>query len=190
MKVCKNEFRLLFLRADLFNSKLAATRFVKFFALKLKLFGNDVLGRDIRLSDLGQDELDFMRSGSRWLTHRDRAGRAVCFFIPPCNKPSVETRFKVMMWSYFNTLRDKETQKRGMLLLFYIVGASGSLDAQQFYRIREFIQAVPTRIIGFHICYDNPKIHPMISLLIKAFDKFVTARCRSHYGKHHRDEPK
>eukprot|EP00980_Cylindrotheca_fusiformis_P026955 scaffold18140_cov54-Cylindrotheca_fusiformis.AAC.1 len=75
--VHNKELRLLFLRSALFNSKNAAVRFVKFFTLKLRIFGKEKVGKDILISDLGPEGLDFCRlHGSRWLPHRDRAGRA------------------------------------------------------------------------------------------------------------------
>eukprot|EP00980_Cylindrotheca_fusiformis_P017879 scaffold5672_cov97-Cylindrotheca_fusiformis.AAC.2 len=187
-EVCNKELRLLFLRTDLFNSRDAAVRFVRFFALKLRLFGTEKVGKDILMSDLGPEELEFCRfGGSRWLPHRDRAGRAVLFVLPNMSnrKFSVDCRFRVLLWTCFNVLRDKETQRKGLVLVLFNVGASGSFDPQLLYNAREIVQSFPSRLIGFHICYDNPMRRPVISLVIAALDKFITARCRSHYGKPH-----
>jgi hypothetical protein len=161
-------------------------RMTKFFALKLNLFGQEKLGRDILLSDLGTDELELVCcSGSRWLSQRDRSGRAILFMsaIRSKFKPSFETRFRALVWACFHALKDKDTQKHGMLLIVFIVGRSGSFQPQFLYRIRELVCALPIRFVGLHICYDNPKVHPVISLLLAAFDRFLTARCRSHFGK-------
>eukprot|EP00980_Cylindrotheca_fusiformis_P003723 scaffold824_cov129-Cylindrotheca_fusiformis.AAC.3 len=184
-EVCNRELRLLFLRSDVFNSRNAAIRFVKFFAVKLRLFGREKVGNDIRLSDLGPEELDFGRlGGSRWLPHRDRAGRAVLFVLPNMSKRkfSVDCRFRALLWSFFNALRDKETQRKGLVLVLFNVGSSSSLEPEVLYHLREMVQSIPLRLIGFHICYDNPMRRPLISLLIAALDKFITARCRSHFG--------
>eukprot|EP00980_Cylindrotheca_fusiformis_P003722 scaffold824_cov129-Cylindrotheca_fusiformis.AAC.2 len=183
--VCNKELRLLFLRSDLFNSRDAAVRFVRFFAVKLRLFGREKIGKDILLSDLEPEGLDFCRlGGSRWLPHRDRAGRAVMFVLPNMSKRkfSIECRFRAILWTFFNALRDRETQMKGLILVLFNVGTSGSFDPQLLYHVREMVQCIPSRYSGFHICYDNPMRRPVISLVIAALDRFITARCRSHYG--------
>ena len=50
--VLNKEFQLMFLRADQFDTKLAALRLVKHFHLKLQLFGKDKLCRPIVQDDL------------------------------------------------------------------------------------------------------------------------------------------
>jgi hypothetical protein len=72
------KIRLKFLRTDNFNPRLAAQRLIKFFAMKLHLFGPEHLTRDIRLDDLSNDEKKSVESGLvQLLPLRDRAGRAV-----------------------------------------------------------------------------------------------------------------
>ena len=72
------DFRLRFLRADRFDTKLAASRYVRFFEAKLKLFGRERIAQDIVQDDLGEEALDALYSGiAQLLPRRDNAGRLV-----------------------------------------------------------------------------------------------------------------
>ena len=85
--VSDRDFRLRFLRCDLFDAQKAAIRFAKHFQLKLDLFGPDKLVLDITQDDLEKDVMDVLYSGDgRFLPQRDRAGRLV--MIPHPNHSS------------------------------------------------------------------------------------------------------
>lgn len=75
-----SKFRLMFLRAEDFNTDAAAVRMTNHFNCKLELFGEDKLGRDILLSDLSDDDLEsFKAGGMQALSHCDMAQRTVVF---------------------------------------------------------------------------------------------------------------
>jgi hypothetical protein len=72
--------KIRFLRADDFDPAAAAARMVAHFNLKLDLFGSDLLGRDIRLDDLSDDDLESLRGGGMQLLQvPDHATRGVVF---------------------------------------------------------------------------------------------------------------
>jgi hypothetical protein len=72
------KMRLMFLRAEYFDAEKAAIRMVMFFEHKLDLFGSDALARPLRLSDMDEDDMACLKSGSvQLLPVRDRAGRLV-----------------------------------------------------------------------------------------------------------------
>lgn len=77
-------FRLMFLRAELFNVSRAVTRMLLFLEKKAKFFGADTIGRPLRWSDLDGETLKVLRSGDfQILPSRDRAGRPVILQIGP-----------------------------------------------------------------------------------------------------------
>lgn len=100
----------MFLRADDYNPKNAATRLVKFMEGKLKYFGSDPLARPIEYSDLDNDTIQCLRSGvMQILPCRDRAGRAILcdmntmfpkLFCICCFAPRKTTNLKDVEW-YF-----------------------------------------------------------------------------------------
>jgi hypothetical protein len=72
------EFRLMFIRADRFDVKSAALRFVRHFQVKLDLFGEEKLAMDITQDDLDRDSMEAVYSGlAQLLPEPDRGGRAV-----------------------------------------------------------------------------------------------------------------
>ena len=74
-------FRLAFLRAEAFDPARAVRRMAAHFESRLAHFGTaDVLGRDIKMSDLSawNEDLLLIESGAlQLLKHLDRAGRSV-----------------------------------------------------------------------------------------------------------------
>ena len=80
--VQSRRFRLKFLRVAHFDVKAAAIRFVKFFDLKLEVFGPNALARDIAFNDLTKEDKIMLKKGyMQRFPVRDRAGRAVYCMI-------------------------------------------------------------------------------------------------------------
>jgi hypothetical protein len=78
-----HKLRLKFLRAEIFNARLAAGRLVRFFEEKKKLFGPDKLTKEIKLRDLDKEDRKFLDRGFRQIVPlRDRAGRRIIIWIP------------------------------------------------------------------------------------------------------------
>ena len=77
------DFLLMFLRSEHFDCKKAAKRLFFHFQHKEELFGSgEVLGRDVRLSDLNADDLKWLETGAmQFLSNRDNMGRPVFVFI-------------------------------------------------------------------------------------------------------------
>ena len=77
------KLHLKFLRAERFKTEPAAARLVKFFEVKRNLFGDEMLTKDIRFSDLEESDRRCVESGiSQILPLRDRAGRVVAVWLP------------------------------------------------------------------------------------------------------------
>ena len=77
------DFRLRFLRAELFDAKKAALRMTRFLEVCLEFFGVENLMRPIRLTDFSRKELKVFNIGRiQLLPYRDRGGRRVVVGIP------------------------------------------------------------------------------------------------------------
>ena len=80
--VNNQRFLLKFLRADRYDPKLAAERMIRYFDLKLFLFGESRLCKDITFDDLQPEDVKMIKKGhAQILPTRDRAGREVRVFI-------------------------------------------------------------------------------------------------------------
>jgi hypothetical protein len=75
------KFKLMFLRADVYDAEKAAKRMIKYYEDKLELFGEEKLAKDITLDDLTEEDMDVYSTG--WcleLPHKDQVGRPIWFF--------------------------------------------------------------------------------------------------------------
>ena len=78
-----DDFRLRFLRLELFDVIKAAQRIVRFLDLLLDLFGDFALKRAIRLRDFDSEELRCIRMGClQFMPFRDRSGRRIFAAFP------------------------------------------------------------------------------------------------------------
>lgn len=69
---------LMFLRRDAYDTSKAAARMLSHFDMKLPLWGEDKLGRDIALKDFNKHDMACLKEGFfQTLPSRDRAGRSV-----------------------------------------------------------------------------------------------------------------
>jgi len=73
-----NDFRLIFLRCELFDARKTALRMLNFLNFTSDLFGQALLQRPIRMTDLTKREEKLLRTGNtQVLPYRDRAGRPI-----------------------------------------------------------------------------------------------------------------
>jgi len=79
-------------------------------------------------------------------------------------------------------MRDEETRKNGMVLIFYNVGSTRMPDRKFCFALNDFIKGMPNPFVSFHICYDNLRVRPILSLILSTIGTFLTVRCRSHFG--------
>ena len=78
------QFRMRFLRAELFHPQQAARRFANFVQNLFELFGPQTFYRPPQLADFSKDELRVLNLGRiQLLPYRDRAGRRVIAMFPP-----------------------------------------------------------------------------------------------------------
>ena len=78
-------FRLRFLRADKWDAKASALRMTRHFEEKQRLFGVDLLGRDITMLDLTDEDLKCLHAGGfQFLPRVDAGGRVVLFSRYSC----------------------------------------------------------------------------------------------------------
>lgn len=86
-------FRLIFLRADGFHPREAANRIVRFFEFKQELFGVGKLVKDIRLTDLEEEDRALYLQGTvRFLPKKDRTGRSVLCVYGKCHNALSQVR--------------------------------------------------------------------------------------------------
>jgi len=197
------DFRLRFLRCELFQVDKAVLRFINYLNLSYELFGAMALKRVVRISDMSKAELRFIRKGNyQILPYRDRAGRSVLVMLG-----GMDPKEDIMEWAkcYFYVrdavTRDSvESQRRGVVFVGDVSATmnrddSGRLlgissfkySAHTYAMTKKMIASVPSRIVAVHVCWpDIPgfRVFNLLNVLAKnASSSDYAMRVRVQVGK-------
>jgi len=125
-----DDFRLRFLRCELFDVAKAAIRMTKYLELVLDLFGDYALQRPIRLADFSRSELKDIRKGRfQFLPYPDRGGitgRRVMVVIPDHEWESISPRVrnKIMLYTTWVAGNDVHVQQEGIVFVAWFEKSS------------------------------------------------------------------
>lgn len=182
-------FRLKFLRAEKFNVSLAASRIAQHFEEKLQLFGEDVLGREIFLSDLDEDDMAALTTGYlQVLPQMDANNRKVLFYykaISNCYKRR-ENMLKAY-WYVTNAISYEEhVQKLGIVNLVYNVGGfpKNGMDYEKSRRFSRLMRAVPLRFNSIFVCLDETAWVTVVDTFSVLISRYLRIRLRMIFGNH------
>ncbi|CAJ1968359.1 unnamed protein product [Cylindrotheca closterium] len=195
--------RLKFLRGEKFNVKKAAQKFVRHFELKLELFGNSKLVKDIEQDDLGEGETKALYLGYvQWLPLRDISGRTVTVYFTgkTSGEESDEARsllneLKVFFYLRMIAMEDEAFQKNGVVLITLTGNESEARESMEQPAIQSNLkerarlgEALPGYNQCIHFCFSNVTsigaiaVLGMARFLIAVMSNFITIRTRIHKG--------
>jgi len=187
----QREFRLSFLRAERYDTKKAATRFIEYFEERRRLFGVDNLTTKIKLKDLDVETKYCVESGHiQVLPGRDRAGRSVIVGTKKLalTRENCHDKNSVLRAFWFLSsiaLEDIKTERNGIVFVNYAVGGTHDESNGGFsHRIRDWgniLRAMPLRVASIHCCVDNHKLKQTtyLSTLMLGASNFVRVRCHA-----------
>ena len=192
------KLRLMFLRADKYNSQKAAQRMIDFFDWKLQLFGISKLCVDIQLSDMDKDDNQTIQYGLlQILPSRDSRGRIVFCNAPTYFKDTYRTAdsgLKTLYYMVMSAMEDSNSQKSGSVLIFYGLGPEKGYNPRKkelFIKATKLIGVLPFRLDAVHFCVPSPLqsssfviISPFVALIQNSIGKYFRARFRVHCGSH------
>jgi len=166
--VNQDDFRLRFLRCELFDVSKAADRMVLFLDSVQDLFGDYALQRSIRLSDFTRDEQKYMRRGRyQYLPFRDRSGRRILVSFPGKELETIPPRVKSKIALYFAWTggNDVNTQKLGIVALVWFDKAF-EVSSRPTKLHLKFHEVATVRATSIHLCTpDTPFYHFRRSVL-------------------------
>jgi len=186
----QREFRLSFLRAERFDTKKAAMRFIEYFEEKRRLFGVDNLTTKIKIKYLDTETKNCLESGQvQLLPGRDRAGRAV---IVGTTKLAI-ARGKFLdqksilraLWVLCSIALEDLKNETGVVFVNYAIGGNRDDSSSGFsHEIRDWgniLRALPLRVASIHWCVDNHKLKQTayLSALMLGASNFVRVRCHA-----------
>lgn len=189
------KIRLRFIRAEGYDSKKAAIRFVKFLEFAQELYGNFVADRPIRLSDLKtkQEKRALTKISFQFLPFRDRSGRRVYVSVGSCGYDvEPKMRIKILWYMFWVASEDIESQRKGVVIIGWPndsavvddeVKSCESDSGEDFsnsawenslrpsLRVIEgsyqgkAMEGLPMRVAAFHICFTDRPIFRIVNTL-------------------------
>ncbi|CAB9514190.1 Transfer protein [Seminavis robusta] len=189
------KFRLKFIRAERYDVRRAAARLIRFFDLKLELFGAEVLTRSITLKDLTAEDRETVKKGyTQRLPVRDRAGRSIfCHVFNGQTYESPESFVRIM---WYMSKSDEQSDKRGTINIFFKLKDYKFKNCNRAFGgtlfIGRMMAAAPWRADAMHKFLENEN---SLDLSTKVMNKLVDyctafivpeirARTRIHHGTH------
>eukprot|EP00537_Pseudo-nitzschia_pungens_P014741 CAMPEP_0172401532 /NCGR_PEP_ID=MMETSP1061-20121228/50627_1 /TAXON_ID=37318 /ORGANISM="Pseudo-nitzschia pungens, Strain cf. pungens" /LENGTH=564 /DNA_ID=CAMNT_0013135203 /DNA_START=216 /DNA_END=1910 /DNA_ORIENTATION=+ len=168
------EFKLRFLRCELFDAQKAASRFVRCHDFLFDLYGEYALRRPIRMTDLNREEMAFLRDGQyQLLPYRDRSGRRIyAIVVKKRNHIPKRVLHKVFFYLWFvlsggtdianHDINNIETQRKGAVIIF-IPSQQVYSDTDNILSQIKFVQdrasanayvaeIIPLRVAAIHLC--------------------------------------
>ncbi|KAG7366862.1 hypothetical protein IV203_029532 [Nitzschia inconspicua] len=185
--VNSTSFRMMFLRSELFDVKRSAKRMVFHFRDKLAIFGRDLLTREILLSDLSLEEVEFFKQGRQQpLLQRDRGGRLLLFVVRQLEqeKMPMASRLRIT-WYYLMCCLDGDelTQKRGMVLIWWFISKDTlTYTYSETAKLVSLYRSLPLRLAGTHICSNDSRLRPFLNFGAQLLEHRLRLRLRFHFG--------
>jgi len=183
------DFRLKFLRCELFDASKAAIRLVKYLDLMVEMYGLFALQRKILLTDFSKHELQIMRAGFFQLfPFRDRSGRRVMCIVGNMGiqyDPFV--RLKTYFYFWMSAAEDVESQRKGVVFLVW-PGKNSSIRNIPSQKDRllhmQCNDAAPIRLAAIHFCFPNePFFHFLRSIMTMTLGMTYRLRLKFHVGE-------
>jgi hypothetical protein len=178
------DFRLKFLRCDLWDADAAALRLARHLQVKLDLFGRDLLCRDVRQRDLSPEARRGLMGGAiQILPVRDSVGRVVVLLLPDLTDPDIPAEALLQRSFYINTVttEDVTSQRNGSVLVVF--KKTRREHPVSFRRHFTLLSALPIRRNAVHVCFDLSIVTGSFGMFKYACEKFTRQRVRIHKGK-------
>lgn len=108
----------------------------------------------------------------------------IVFVFLPLSTRYLHTQIKSFMYIIQSAIEDELTQKRGMVFLFYLVGAKSLFfDRELNNSVSYLLECLPFRLSAVHICFDDPRLRMIKALLMITLGSSRRVRVRIHDGK-------
>ncbi|MGK3745402.1 MAG: hypothetical protein ACI90V_012263, partial [Bacillariaceae sp.] len=189
--VSSKEFRLRFLRYELFDIQKSAIRMLKWLELSFGLFGSVALERPICIStDFSLPEQKVFRKGYIQLLpfRASGTGRRIICIIPydeDWYAISLKIKLKILMYTFWTIGNDVDTQRKGVIT---IVMFDSSFHTISHLEGAGMIQPsdgwlLSVRTSAIHICTpDTPFFRLRRSFLTMAIGSHTRSRLKLHVG--------
>jgi len=179
-------FRLLFLRGNRFDAKAAADQMIRYFQMKINLFGIEKIVKDITISDLDDDDRACLRTGTHQVIGTDQAGRTIWFNLPGLRDfKTLENELRSRYYMAMELLKSEQAQRRGVVMVTYAIDRyRDSINGAGYVEHVHQILALPIQRVALHYCVSNQKEYILGSAALAVIPVKDRSRIRMHLGSH------
>lgn len=185
------DFRLRFLRSDLFDVKKAANKMVAFLDLVSELFGDFALRRQIQMSDFSREEMQVFRTGHlQLLPYRDRSGRRIFCSVGGYGVTvSLVTRVKILLYTVLAASDDVETQRKGIISIIWPGTKLPNGDNLRNVKLNRILflkrvyETLPVRTCSIHFGIPDSPFNQLMQTLITLSMPQYMQRMKFHVGE-------
>ncbi|KAL7572903.1 hypothetical protein ACA910_004548 [Epithemia clementina (nom. ined.)] len=185
-----DDFKLIFLRCEVFNADLAAQRYVHYWEKRLEIFGPEKAFQPLTLDQALSEDWTALNMGfAQWIPNvKDPQGRSIVF-INPANQDSRKYESKSMVRAFWYMVHaalveNEQAQKHGVVFVGYGRDAKLSQFDRELGRlnISSLQGAIPVRLAAIHLCRP-PSFFKVVFAFMKLFMKERTKkRILVHFG--------
>lgn len=181
-------FQLKFLRADKFDVFAAAARMCRHFEIKLEVFGEECLGREITMDDLDEDDMAAFKTGYiQVLQDRDYGHRPVLFYYKAVSSECYKRRENILRAYWYLTNKISETEEVQKLGISNVVYNNGGfprqgMDYEKSRRIAQMMRSAPLRFNNFYVCLDDKPWLTVVETFAIMMTRFLRVRLRMLRG--------
>lgn len=183
-----NDFKLKFLRAEIFNVKLALKRYVNYWHQRLVLFGPAKAFQDMTLSQALENDLGSLGIGFARYVGEHPSGRAIVLMDPSRLDGIAYDRDslgRAIWYTYHAMVERPGVQQKGVIVIWRLSDFHmGLLDRKLVKKMSKCLQgALPVRISAIHMC-DPPTIFKIIMPIVNVFlMERVRRRLKFHWSR-------
>jgi hypothetical protein len=183
-----HDFKLMFLRCEVFNADLAATRYAKYWDKRVEIFGTKKAFMPLTLSKALKDDIVALSTGYFSLTgSKDTSGRSIIFIDlskQDKSKYPRESMCRAMWYIVHAALEDEMTQKRGVVIIGFPRNAKLSQIDRPLTKMNlESIKGcIPVRQSGIHICHPPTFFNLVLPILKFFMGERLRKRLQLHSG--------
>ena len=202
--ITNESFLLSFLRANEWDSSQAFDQLIRFLMVKAKIFSVDKLTKDIKITDLDDDDIECLTRGEiQYVPIQDRSGRSIICGLPQLH--GYKTHYNLLRSIYYVLMTVSQNnigvQQRGLVTVFY--GLKGQQDHEQqqegnqlegggsspsslhiWKDVVQLRKSLPIKAAAIHFCHYHPTLHLFFQMAMPLMTKSMLARVRMHCGSH------
>lgn len=187
-----NDFKLLFLRCDVFRVKDSVDRFAVYWKKRVSLFGPYRAFSDLTIRDVYEEQdAAALNSGViRYLEGaQDHQGRSIVFFDMSLQQSSLgekhyssDSMCRVLWYHVHLALQSESAQRYGVILMSDPSNASITQFDRSLVQLAlgSLQKAIPIRLAGLHVC----KPPSTVGIVLPIFKLFLSERLRQRLMLH------